>query len=306
MSTTTGSQGGYVVPQGFSRDLDAAMLWFGGIDGIVGKFTTTTGNPWPWPTTNDTTNKGRIIGQNVQMTETDLVFGQVTFNAYIGSSDLVLIPQALLEDSYFDLNQLLAELLGIRLGRLYNWKCTVGTGTNEPTGIITAATTAGNILTLTAGNTASIAYNNLVDLEHSVNPSYRNRDSSRWMFSDSMLKLLKKLVDGNNRPLWQPGLTASFASGAGVDVSTSNPKILDHAYVVNADMAVPAASQYTIAFGDMSKFKVREVGSGVTLIRLVERYQDYLQTGFLAFRRFDSQLIDSGTHPLALLQQSAT
>jgi HK97 family phage major capsid protein len=304
MSTTTGAQGGYVIPQGFSGMLEEAKKWFGGIEGIVGKFTTGTGNPWPWPTVNDTTNKGRIIGQNMQVVETDLVFGQVTFNAYIGSSDLILIPLALMQDSYFDLDALVARLLGIRLGRLYNNKCTVGSGTNEPTGIVPAATTAGNILTLTAGHTADIAYANLVDLEHLVDPAYRENDTSRWMFSDTELKLIKKLVDGNNRPLWQPGLTASFQQGAAV-MTGSKPKILEHEYVVNNDMAVPAASAYTALFGDLSCFKVREVAGDTTVLVLRERYADYLQVGFIAFQRFDSNLIDAGTHPIALLQQSA-
>lgn len=305
MSTGTGSQGGYVIPQGFSGLLEEAKKWFGGIEGIVGKFTTGTGNPWPWPTINDTTNKGRIIGQNVQVVETDLVFGQVTFNAYIGSSDLILVPLALMQDSYFDLDALVARLLGIRLGRLFNNKCTVGTGTGEPTGIVPAATTAGNILTLGAGNTASIAYANLVDLEHLVDPAYRENDTSRWMFSDTMLKLLKKLVDGNSRPLWQPGLTASFQQGAAV-MTGSKPKILEHEYVVNNDMAIPAASAYSMLFGDLSTFKVREVAGDTTVLVLRERYADYLQVGFMAYQRFDSNLIDAGTHPIALLQQSAT
>jgi len=304
MATTPGTAGGYVIPQGFSGMLEEAKKWFGGIEGIVGKFTTGTGNPWPWPTINDTTNRGRIIGQNVQMAETDLVFGQVTFNAYIGSSDLILIPLALMQDSYFDLDALCARLLGIRLGRLYNWKCTVGTGTNEPTGIVTAAVAAGNVLQLTAGNTASIAYNNLIDLEHSVDPAYREAETSRFMFSDTELKLLKKLVDGSNRPLWQPGLTASFQQGA--SVTGSKPKILEHEYVINNDMAIPAASAYTMLFGDLSCFKVREVAGGTTVLVLRERYADYLQVGFTAFQRFDSNLIDAGTHPIAVLQQSAT
>ncbi len=306
MSTTT-TQGGYLIPQGFSETLEEAKKWFGGIEGTVGKFSTGTGNPWPWPTVNDTTNKGRIIGQNVQVTETDLTFGQVTFNAYIGSSDLCLVPLALMEDSYFDLETLIARLLGIRLGRLFNNKCTVGTGTNEPTGLITAATTAGNILTLGAGNTASIAYVNLVDLEHLVDPAYRNNPASRWMFSDTMLKLLKKLVDTQNRPLWQPGLTASFENGAGVlGIGGAGPKMLDHEYIVNTDMAVPAADAYSMVFGDLSTFKVREVAGGTTVLVLRERYADYLQVGFIAFQRFDSNLIDAGTHPIALLQQSHT
>jgi HK97 family phage major capsid protein len=304
MSTTTGSQGGYVVPAGFSNELEEAKKWFGGIPGTVGTFHTETGNPFPWPTLNDTANKGRIIGQNTQVTETDLAFGQVMFSAYIGSSDVVLIPLALVEDSYFDLDALTARLLGTRIGRLFNWKCTVGTGTSEPTGIVTAAVAAGNTYTCPTGETAAITYNDLINLEHSVDPAYRYNPGVKWMFSDAMLKLLKKLVDGQNRPLWQPGLSASFQNGAGVE--TSKPKILEHEYVINMDMAVPAANAYTILFGDMTNFKVRTVSGGTSVLRLHERYADYLQIGITAFQRFDSQLIDPGVHPLAVLQQSAT
>lgn len=303
-STTTNTQGGYLVPSGFSDMLEQAKKWFGGIDGIVGKFTTSTGQPWPWPTINDTANRGRIIGQNVQVTETDPVFGQATFGAYIGSSDLVLIPLALMDDSYFNLDALIAQLLGTRLGRLFNWKCTVGTGTNEPTGIVPAATAAGAVNTFPTGETAAIAYNDLVNVEHTVDPAYRYNDATRWMFADSLLKLLKKLVDGNNRPLWQPGLASSFREGAPVE--GAKPLILDHPYVINQDMAAPAASAYSLLFGDMSCFKVREVAGGTTVLRLVERYADYLQVGFIAFQRFDSNLIDAGTHPVAVGQQSAT
>ena len=89
-----------------------ATKWFGGIDnGLVGHFRTETGNPWPWPLADDVMNQGRIIGQNVQVTETDISFTQVTFNAYIASSDLVLVPIALVEDSFFTMDALVAELL---------------------------------------------------------------------------------------------------------------------------------------------------------------------------------------------------
>jgi HK97 family phage major capsid protein len=304
--STTTTQGGYLVPQGFSAQLEEAKKWFGGIEGTVGKFTTASGNPWPWPTLNDTTNKGRIIGQNVQVTETDLAFNQVTFNAYIGSSDLILVPSALMEDSYFDLDGLVAQLLGTRLGRLYNNKCTVGSGVGEPTGIVTAAITAGNGYQFPVGNTTGITYASLVNVEHSVDPAYRYGPASAWMFSDAQLKVIKLLVDGNNRPLWQPGLSASFREGAGVDLVASKATILDHPYYINQDMASPAASAYSLLFGDMSCFKVREVAGGTTVLRLVERYADYAQIGFLGFQRFDSNLIDSGTHPLATGQNSAS
>jgi HK97 family phage major capsid protein len=308
-STTPGSSGGYIIPQGFSGMLEKAMKWFGGIAGVVDEFETATGNPWPWPTVDDTSNRGRIIGQNVQLPETDVVFGQVTFNAYIGTSDLVLVPLALMEDAYFNMDALLADLLGERFGRLYNWKCTLGTGSAEPTGIMTAAIAAGNILQFATGQTTSITYANLVDLEHSVDPAYRYNASSYWMFSDAMLKTIKKLVDGNNRPLWQPGLSASFELGAAPQLMGGyRPTILDHPYILNQDMAAPAANAYSILFGDMSRFKVRKVGEGFSLMRLVERFADYLQVGFVGWGRFDSNLISPAftRQPIVVGQQSAT
>lgn len=302
----TGGQGGFSVPQGFSYELEEAMKWWGGIDGITSQFRTDSGSPFPWPTINDTTNRGRLISENQQVTETDAVFNQVTFNAYIASSDIVLVPVTLLQDSAFDIDALLARLLGIRLGRLRNFYATIGTGINQPTGIVTAAVAAGNILTLTTGSTVTITYANLVDLEHSVDPGYRYDPSARWMFNDTTLKLLKKLVDGNSRPLWSPGLTASMQDGPGVQLLDTRPSILGHPYVVNPNMASPAANAYTILFGAMNTFKLRKVADGISVVRLVERYMDFLQQGYIAWERWDSNLIDAGTHPIAVLQQANT
>jgi HK97 family phage major capsid protein len=64
ISTTTGSQGGYVVPQGFSNQLEEAVKWRARSREWLANSKTETGNPMPWPAINDTNNKGRIIGQN--------------------------------------------------------------------------------------------------------------------------------------------------------------------------------------------------------------------------------------------------
>jgi HK97 family phage major capsid protein len=139
----------------------------------------------------------------------------------------------------------------------------------------------------------------LVDLLHAVDPAYRNLPTSKWMFHDSTLKALRLLVDGNNRPLWQPGLTAGFGQGF-------PETILDKPYVINNDMPVMAANAYSVLYGDLSKYKVRRVASGTTVLRLVERYADYLQVGYIGFLRADGQLLDAGTHPIAAFQNSAT
>jgi predicted phage gp36 major capsid-like protein len=41
----------------------------------------------------------------------------------------------------------------------------------------------------------------------------------------------------------------------------------------------------------------------MSVLRLVERYADYGQVGFIAFSRVDSNLVDAGTHPIAQLIQ---
>ena len=298
--TVTGSGGGYLIPQGFSNTLEEALKWYGGIIGEVGTFDTETGNPLPWPTVNDTSQMGRMLAINTQVTETDLVFGQVTFNAYMGSSDLVLCPLALMQDSYFDMDSFLARALGTRLGRLVNKQCTVGTGGGTaPTGIQTAAIAAGLIVTGATGSSTGIGYKDLVNLYHAVDPAYRQRPTAKFMFADSTLKVIRLLVDTAGRPLWQPGITAGFGGGF-------PQTILDKEFVVNQDMPAMAASAYGVLFGDLSCYKLRRVAGGVTLMRLVERYADYMQVGFLGFMRFDGNLIDAGTHPIAVWQNSAT
>jgi HK97 family phage major capsid protein len=310
--TTTG--GGYLIPQGFSYQLEEALKFFGGILGEVDVFETATGAPLPWPTANDTGSMGRILAINTQLAETDIAFGQVTFNAYIGSSDVILVPISLMEDAFFDMDAYLARELGTRLARQVTYYGTVGTGVSQPTGIGPAVTTAGNTTQGASGETTSCVYADLVNLLHLVDPAYRNAPSCKFTFADSTLKVLRKLVDGQSRPLWQPGLTAGFGQGF-------PETILDKPYVINQSVPAMAASAYSILFGDLSKFKVRVVSvggpntasdnygkivRGVTMMRLVERYADYLQVGFTGFLRYDSNLIDAGTHPIAAFQNSAS
>jgi HK97 family phage major capsid protein len=297
--TITTSGGGYLIPQGFSDLLEEALKWYGGILGVCDEFTTETGNPLPWPTVNDTAQKGRILAINTQLTETDFTFGQVTFNAYIFTSDSVLVPLALMQDSYFNLDAYIAKALGTRLGRSLNQYCTTGSGSAQPDGIQTAVIAQGNTTQGTTGETTSVIYADLVNTLHLVDPAYRQAPTCKWMFADSTLKVLRKLVDGESRPLWQPGITAGFGNGF-------PETILDKPYVINQDMPAMGVSAYPILFGDMSKYKVRRVAGGTTVMRLVERYADYLQVGFLGFLRADGQLIDAGTHPIAAFQNSAS
>lgn len=287
--TLTTTAGGYTVPDDMMRSLEVAMLRFGGMRQVADILRTSSGADLPWPTTNDTTNEGEILAINTQVSQQDVVFGQLVLNAYKYSSKMILVPVELLQDSAVNIAEHLGEALGTRIGRITNRHFTVGTGTNQPNGIVTAATLGKAGAT---GQTTSVTYADLVDLQHSVDPDYRQ--GARWMFADSTLKALKKLVDADNRPLWAPGIAVREPD-----------TILGHGYIVNQQVAAMGVSAKSIVFGDLSKYKIRDVQE-IVLRRLDERFADFHQVAFLAFSRHDGDLLDAGTNPVKYYQNSAT
>lgn len=299
LGTTPDTAGGFTVPQGFYDRLIDAQKIYGGMTDVSFVFDTSSGNALPIPTDNDTSNAGAILGENPPSQPTqDVSFGSVTMNAYVYTSKLVLVSNQLLQDTAFNLDAWLAGKLGTRIARITNTHFTTGDAASKPGGVVTGSTlgfTAGNAAggTSTAtGSTATFGYDDLIELEHSVDPAYRK--NARFMMSDTALKQVKKLKDGIGRPLWMAGLAVK-------EPDTIN----NYAYTINQDMATPAASAKTVLFGDFSNYFIRRV-AGVQVLRLQERYAELNQVGFLAFQRWDGQLVDAGTHPIKYLQQSAT
>lgn len=281
-STGTDSAGGYTVPEGFSGEIDKALaLWGPMWDGnIVRELNTGTGNPLPWPTVDDTSKTGRIKSENSAVDDDgtdDVSFGEKILNAYIYDTGMVRVPLELLQDSAFNIESLMNDLFGERLGRTANEVLTTGTGTNQPHGIVTASS-AGK----TAAAAAALDSDELIDLLHSVDPAYRQSPQCRWMFNDSTLAAIRKLKDGQGNYLWQMG-----------DVRTGEPdRILGNAYSVNQAMADIGASAKPIIFGDFSRFIVRKV-MGFQVMTLRERYAENFQVGMVGFKRFDSELLNT-------------
>lgn len=284
----TGAAGGFLVPQGFYDQLITSMRAFGGIrNSRATIFATASGQPLPIPTTDDTANTGMRIAENTQITDLATTYGQRILGAHVYTSRIIRVAVQLLQDSAFNIESHLAEVMGTRIGRITNTEFTTGTGTGQPQGVQTGATSG---VAAAAGNTTTVTYADLVALEHSVDPAYRR--SAEWMFHDTTLRTLKQMVDGQGRPLWTPGLAVREPD-----------TILGHRYVVNQDMPVMAANARSILFGDFSKYLVRDV-LDIQVLRLTERYADFLQVGFLAYSRHDALLSDPAA--IRFYQNSAT
>lgn len=271
--TTSGSVGGYLVPPGFRNTLSETMKAFGGLLNLANVINTSSGNPLQWPTNNDTGNVGAILSENTQITEQDVTLGTRTLGAFVYTSKLVRVSFQLLQDSAFNLNNWLPKKLGERIGRAVAADLITGVGTTTPTGINTNVTVG---KTGTTGQTLTVTYDDLVDLEHSIDPAYRNQ-RSRFVMNDSSLKVIRKLKDTTGRPLWLPTPTPGFPA-----------TINGYEYTIDQGMPVMAANALSILFGDFQAgYIVRQV-TDVQMIRLTERYADYLQVGFFGFSRLDA------------------
>lgn len=291
LGTIGAAEGGVLIPEGFGDKIVEAQKWYGGMinPGVAYSFETDTGNVLPFPTDNDTTNTGGLLGENQLVIETDPTFGAITLNAYTYTSFVVRMSLQLLQDSAFDLDAYIARKFGIRLARIQNTHFTTGDGVDKPRGVVTAATLG---TTGATGETTSLISDDIYNLKHSVDVAYRK--NAKFMFHDLTLKVIKKLKDGVGRPLWTSGL------------AYKEPDTLDgDAFVVNNDMPVMAANAESMAYGDFSNYYIRRV-KGFTLMRLTERYADFGQVGFLAFQRVDGELMDAGTHPIKTFANSAS
>lgn len=283
LSTGSLPAGGALIPDSFVNALEINMLAFGGVRAAAEIFRTESGEEITWPTANDTGNSGRRIGPNAAVaTNVEPTFAQLKWSAYKYTSDAVLVPYELLEDSAFDLASILGAMLGERLGRITATENTTGSGNSMPRGIVTAAGTRA------AASATAISYADFVNLEHAVDPAYRQ--NAAYMLHDSIVQAVRLLLDGESRPLWASGIRDGLPD-----------RINGRPFFINMAMdSTMASGKKTLLFGQLNKFKIREV-RGIRMYRLQERYRDNDQDGFVAFLRQDANLLDAGTAPVKVL-----
>jgi len=274
----SGVYGGYAIPTGFSNELIRVMKQFGGMLSNCRIITTATGAPLEWPTLDDTAAVGELGTEGTAITVQDFTLGQKIHYAYT-IQDLIKVSFQFLEDASL-IESELPSLIGERLGRKVNDYLTDGTGSSQPTGILAAS---GGASVGESAASSAITRDNIIDLIHSVDPAYRTGPNVAFMMNDSTVAALKKLTVGtsDDRPLWQP------------DVVNGTPGFLEgYRIITNQDFPAIGAGYKSVAFGDWSKYVIRQVG-GVNLLRLDERFADALSVGFVGWWRIDGKLMDA-------------
>ncbi len=293
MSTTTGAEGGFTVPTLVVDKIADAMKQTGAMRELATILPTETGVSLGYPMSNGTSEVGELIAENAPANALDPSFAQAALTAYKFGSKVIAIPFELLQDSAIDMEGFIANRIAQRIARVQNQYFTTGTGSSQPNGVVTAAS-SGKVGT--TGQTLTVIYDDLIDLLHSVDPAYRANPGCAFMMNDASLKVVRKIKDSQNRPIFLPGYDLN---GAAPDT------IMGYKIVLNPDIAVMAANAKSILFGDFSRYIIRDV-RGVTLFRFDDSaYAKNGQVGFLAWARAGGNLADNGG-AVKFYQNSAT
>lgn len=265
-----------LLPQTFYQILQENMQTVGPMldGGIVTLITTASGEDIKVPV-ETTRPAATAIAESTAITPLDPTFSSLTLKAQ-KVAVLTKVSRELATDSGIDLEAYLGRALGISLGIKCNNLLTVGTGTVEPNGIMTAAGSAPAGTSTTGAFTAD----NLIDLAHSVDGAYA-RMGAVWMMRRATMGAVRKLTDAGGY-IFQPAATVGVPD-----------TLLGFPIVENPDVAAVGSAARSVGFGWAGSYHTRVVG-GIEIARSDDAYFENDEIGFRATIRVWGDLGQSG------------
>jgi len=209
---------------------------------------------------------GTVTSEAALIGESDMAFNSFTTLSAYKYSFLTQISREMVSDAGVDILGFLASQVGNSLGYAVNTALTTGTGTVQPTGIVTAA---GSGITGGTGVSGVFTADNLIDLVYSVDVAGRTMPGTGWQMNGQTIGKVRKLKDSVGNYLFSPSLTAE-----------ARDLLLGYPIYENPAMVNAATSAKSVIFGHLPSYYVRSVGG----IRL-DRSDDYaFQNDLITFR----------------------
>jgi len=189
---------------------------------------------------------------------------------------LTLISNDTLDDAAANIVAELEEMFQTAVAEAEDDAFIVGQDQDSPKGILTnAAVQAAAIASGVAADIADGSHNGMDILKqmlYALKKAYRR--NATWAMNSTTEGEYRKLKDGEGRYLWDDKLDTA-----------GNANLLGRTVVNPEGMPDIVAGSFPVLLGDFkSGYKVRD-RSGLTITRLVERYAEYDQTGFVLKKR---------------------
>jgi HK97 family phage major capsid protein len=179
------------------------------------------------------------------------------------------ISNKLLRVSALDVEGIVISRLGYKFAVTQEKHFMVGDGAEKPLGIFTVSTdgisAARDVVT---GDNTAVTADSLIDTKYSIKQPYWR--ALKWIFHRDILKIIRKLKDGDGQYLWQVGIT-----GGQPDTILDCPVLMSE-YAPNT----VGAGNYAGIIGDFSKYWIAD-SLEMQVQRLIELYAEKNQTGFI-------------------------
>jgi len=218
---------------------------------------------------------GTVTAQGANFSESDPAFNSFTTLGAYKYGFIIQLSRELIEDSGVDITAFLAEQIGNGLGFNVQTALTTGTGSSQPTGIVTAA---GSGITGGTGVSGAFTADNLIDLHYSLDGAARLLPGVGYMANGASIGAMRKLKDTAGNYVFSPALDGN-----------NRDLLLGRPVYENPHMASAGTGAKSVICGHMPSFFVRTVGG----IR-IDRSDDFAFNAdlvtFRASMRVDSNL----------------
>jgi HK97 family phage major capsid protein len=202
------------------------------------------------------------------------------FESYVSefTTSLIKVSNSLLADAAFDVDSFIQNAFATRYFKGLNQAIQLGSGNVQS---IVSSVAVG----ATSASPTAIVLADIIALFGALDPAYQ--DNAKFVMNAKTKANLIGLVDTFGRPLLQAdvnGVPFNSIFGKSIVISTF------------ADNATAALTP--ILFGDLeASYTLRTVSSGLQIVRLVERYAELNQTGFIGRVRAGGYLTTLSTSP---------
>ena len=192
---------------------------------------------------------------------------------------LVDVSEQMMEDSEFNLEDELQLEFSEQFAVTEGAALVNGDGAGKPEGLLQHADVAETV----SGSAGSIAdasgqADGLIDLYHGLKTAYAVNGT--WLLNRATLSEVRKLKDGQNNYIWQPGLASGVPN-----------TILGQPYVEVPDMPDVAANAFPIAFGDIRRGYVIVDRINLSVLRDPFTQATSGNVRFIARRRVGGQVV---------------
>lgn len=221
--------------------------------------------------------KADYIDEGKPLTDNIGKFKSVDLTGYVIGA-LALVSKKLVNNTDISITDFVVEEVARAISEKIEKEFTVGT-VGKITGL------SSGTVRVTTQKSGTIAYDELVDLKHSLKKEFRK--NGIFVMNDDTYKEICKLKDGEGRPYFDDDSYEIL--GCKVEVSDSMPSYAE-------------TGAKAIIFADMTGYTIKETKE-VEIQILLEKYSDRNMLGIMAFVEYDAKISDA--KKIAVLQMAA-